>query len=1193
MNKIMQAVAFSCLILFAISISAVRVALNYVPDYKQELETALSEELGAAVTIGSVRAALNGVIPELGLYQLQILSAQNNKPALQLKKIQITLDVLNLFYKPWIESLNVSLIGAKLSVKRLESGTIAISGLPSSPESEESPRWLMQGNQYNLIDSEIEWEDKKRHTKPVHLKKVNVSINNKNGRHKVAINAILPKEVGTSLSLMMDFTGNIFTAKSIDAELFAAGKNINFSRLGSGDLPFNFSITRGHGDFSLWSTWQKTQMVDLSGSVTLRKALLQDKKQAWKHLQLDDVALNLQLHKTDRWNIAIENSHINSHNITLRLPQIALALQRDEKGFLSTLAMNVPSLNLGHLSKIINRNPLLPKEIRIPTKALALEGELKQLQVYAQLSEQKLSVKAGVNKLSFKAYKGIPGVQNLSFNLLGTEKVGKLSLGSEQLGVHFHKLFRGPLYLTQLKGDVFWQQNAEHWALSSAKLQLDTQDIKTKNKLKLILAKSGLPPELDLRTYFYDGKDVVQLLKYLPVGIMGSDVVEWLDNAFLSGNVKQGGVLVRGALADMPFVEHQGVFEVLIDVHKLDLQYATTWEPLHDINAQIRFFSESLAVAIHQGLADKAKIKSANVLMKSLNSSRYINIDGDIDGKLSDVFNYLKRSPLKNNAARVSKNFILQGDVALNLDLKIPLFRGLESDVAIKAKLKHAEATIMPSQIKLKNLNGTVLLTEHSVSSDDLQAQIFGFPAEARLFSDSKNIYAAVSGLVNVEQLALYQPSQFWQAAEGQSHYKVDLQMPKDSSADGQLQLHSDLEGMAINFPPFSKTAQQKNTLSAELNLGELGLMGGHFIYENPQSEKDRLDINVKQINANWQGLFYSPFAQGSFVIPTKLDKQSVLNVQLAQLNLSALGELKKQEGDEKSDEPFLINKLPKIQLESEQLNYQGKNFGSLDLITEPTKDGLLIRQLSLLNEQSKLDLSGIWSQIDGDKTQIKGDFKHQNFGKLLRNLNLSENLHQGEADIQFDLHWQDAPYKLSAENVSGDMNINIEDGRLLGVEPGLGRILGGLDVWKLMDRLSMDFSDITLEGLSFKEMRTDLSFDKGYVETPKLYINAMPAKIYISGDTHCSTHALNLHATVLPKFPIAGTIIGNIANSVTKAFIGDEHAGGLLLSLRYDITGTWDDVSVDRLFTPFLRKRVQPKLKSTPKLVPENGIVE
>jgi len=1185
--------AFSGLILFAISISVVRIALNNVSGYKPEIETVLSEQLGTAVTIGSVRAVLNGFIPELGLYQLQILSAQNNKPALQLKKIQITFDVRNLIYKPWIESLKVSLIGAKLSVKRLESGAIAISGLPSSPESEEEPLWLMQGNQYNLIDSDIQWEDKKRHTKPIQLKKVNVSINNTNGRHKVAINAILPKEVGTSLSLMMDFTGDIFTAESIDAELFATGKNINFNRLDSGDLPFNFSITRGHGDFSLWSTWHKTQMIDLSGSVYLRNALLQDKKQAWKHLQLDDVALNLKLNKTDRWNIAIENSHISSHNITLRLSQVAFALQRDDKGALSVLAMSVPYLNLGHVSKIINRNPLLPKEIRSPTKALALEGELKQLQLYAQLSEQKLSIKAGVNKLSFKAYKGIPGVQNLSFKLLGTEKVGKLSLGSEQLGVHFHKLFRGPLYLTQLKGDIFWQQNAEHWALSGAKLQLDTQDIKTKNKLKVRLAKSGLPPELDLRTYFYDGKDVANIHKYLPVGIMAPGVVEWLDNAFLSGSVKQGGVLVRGALADMPFIEHQGVFEVLIDVHELDLQYATTWKPLHDINAQVRFFSSSLAVAIHEGLADEAKIKSASVSIKSLNSSHYINIDGDIDGKLPHVFNYLKRSPLKNSAARVSKNFILQGDVALNLDLKIPLFRGLESDVAIKAKLKHAEATIMPSQIKLKNLNGTVLLTEHSVTSDDLQAQIFGFPAEARLSSDSENIYAAVSGLVNVEQLALYQPSQFWQTAEGQSHYKVDLQMPKDSSADGKLQIYTDLEGIAINFPPFSKTAQQKNKLSAELNLGELGIMGGHFVYENTSSEIDRLDVNVKQINANWQGLFYSPFAQGSFFIPTKFDNQSLLNIQLAKLNLSALGKLKAQAIDEKSDEPFLINKLPKIQLESEQLNYQGKNFGRLNLKTEPTKDGLLIKQLSLLNEKSKLDLSGAWSQIEGDKTQVKGDFKHQNFGRMLRNLKLSENLHQGKADIQFDLHWQDTPYKLSTENVSGEMRLQVEKGRLLGVEPGLGRILGGLDVWKLMDRLSMDFSDITLEGLSFKEMRTDLSVDRGHVETSKLYINAMPAKIYISGETDLSTHDVDLNATVLPKFPIAGTIIGNIANSVTKAFIGDEHAGGLLLSLRYDITGTWEDVSVDRLFTPFLQDKIRPELKSPAKIVPESGIVE
>jgi uncharacterized protein YhdP len=90
-----------------------------------------------------------------------------------------------------------------------------------------------------------------------------------------------------------------------------------------------------------------------------------------------------------------------------------------------------------------------------------------------------------------------------------------------------------------------------------------------------------------------------------------------------------------------------------------------------------------------------------------------------------------------------------------------------------------------------------------------------------------------------------------------------------------------------------------------------------------------------------------------------------------------------------------------------------------------------------------------------------------------------------------------------------------------------------------------------------------------------------MPAKIYMSGHTNLGTEELALHATVLPKFPIAGTIMGNIANSVTKAFVGDEHAGGLLLSLRYDITGSWDDVKVNRLFSPFLQDKITPEVDS------------
>lgn len=1135
--------------------------------------------MGTPVTIGKIRAALNGFIPELGLYQLQI-EAENKKTAVQLKEVQVGIDVFKLLYKPWIESLKVNLIGARLSVTRLESGTMAISGLPSRPDKDEEPRWLMQGNQYKLIDSEIEWQDQKRHAKKILFKHVNVTINNENDLHKVSIKTVLPEKLGTTLNLKMNFTGDIFTAKSINAKLFVHGLNVNFSELATGDLPFDFSFVRGRGDFSLWSTWQATQMVDFSGSIQIRNVLLQGKKKKQKKLQLESVNLNVKVQKQDGWKLAIENSRLSSHGIALRIPKLAFSLQRNDKGELVTLAANVPSLNLGHVSKIINRNSLLPKAIKEPAKAFALEGVLSQLQVHANLEKQKFAFDAELRKLSFKSHKGIPGVQNLALSLQGTESSGKINLNAEQVGVHFHGLFRAPLYFKQATGDVFWHQTTDFWQLSSAAVQLNTQDIKTKSRLNLTLAKNKSPAEINLQSYFYEGRNATTIPKYLPVGIMHKQVVTWLDKAFLAGDVDKGGVILRGLLKDFPYIKQQGVFEVLFGAQGVDLHYADDWQDIHNLDADIRFFSESLAVKVNKGTANKSKIRTAKLAIDSFSKSKYLTIKGDVDAELSQAINFLKVSPFKKEALQLDEHFAMQGDVALKLNLAIPL-ANVPTKVSIDAKLNNAEAVVFPSKIKFKQLNASLHITEDSVFSDNLSAQVFSFPVTGRLSSDSKNIYAELIGETNIEQLAFYQPSDFWQYVEGNTNYQVNLQLSKKTIDSSRLKISSDLKGLAIDLSPFSKTSEQTHPLSTEFYMSEAGLEGAHFIYDNKSSAKGSLDINFKQINSSWQGLFYSPFAEGSFFMPTELDEQSLLSFKLDRLDLSALKSLELK-AEKNNEARLLINKLPAITIDSEEFYYQNRNYGVFKLQTEPADEGLIIKQVSLSGDKIQLDFSGSWFQKEQDKTQIIGSFTHKNLGQLLRNLKLSENLHKSDAKLKFDLNWDDAPHKLSKKNISGGLSVDLENGRLLGVEPGLGRILGGLDTWKLMDRLSLDFSDIALEGLSFTEMQGDLTLQKGRVETPKLYINAMPAKIYIKGHTHLATEALELHATVLPKFPIAGTIMGNIANSVTKAFVGDEHAGGLLLSLRYDITGSWEDVKVSRLFTPFLQDKAAPKQDSS-----------
>jgi len=505
----------------------------------------------------------------------------------------------------------------------------------------------------------------------------------------------------------------------------------------------------------------------------------------------------------------------------------------------------------------------------------------------------------------------------------------------------------------------------------------------------------------------------------------------------------------------------------------------------------------------------------------------------------------------------------VQGLFDLDLDLKIPL-KKVPTKINLTLKTQKALGNIIPAKLELSDINAEFQINENSIVSQTLTARMLGFPISAKVNSDAKGTHATILGLTDIPNLSQQFPNQLWENFSGASHYQVGLNIPNNTSPSCKIQLNSELKGINIDLPLFSKPDNQAHPFTLKLGVDESGITSFNVNYENLLSPNNRVAINLKKITPHWQGLVQSPIASGSVFIPIEFTKQAKMSLLLNKLDLSALQQINVKE----SNTPFSIQDFPALNLQSQSLYWQGTNLGKLELMTQPALDGLLIKKLDINSPKNQLSLTGNWQQQDSsNKTAIKGTLLSENFGHLLRQNHFSENLVKTTADIQFALNWADAPYAFSNTNLSGDLNLHLTNGRILGVNPGLGRVLGALDIWKLGKRLRLDFSDVTEDGLSFSEVDADITLNKGLLSSKNFYINAMPAKIDLSGTTHLDTKQINLSATVLPKFPIAGTIIGDVANSVTKTFTGDEHAGGLLLSLLYKITGTWENFSIDREF--------------------------
>ena len=1164
-------ILFWSILVFAIAINSIRFGMTQLDTFKPDLESKLSELIGSPVTIEKIRGSLTILNPEISLHQIRIHSKNSTHPALQLREIALEFDLLTALRSTPIEALQISLIGTKLSVKRLKSGGIAIHGLPHKDD-EQHPTWLMQGKHYKLIDSEINWQDENRNATPILLKHVNIAIFNNSTEHKIFIGMDLPKSLGKSLNLSMQFKGDIFTPKSIEANLYVQGKNINLSKVITGDLPFELSIPEGRGDFSIWSTWHQAKMTEMSGSINLDKTTLSSASAYKFPVKQLDVLFKLQKQQ-QQWQLAIERSDINSNDINLSISQLALALEHNANGELSHIALNCPQLNLGHLTKIISSNKVLPPLLQESLLTLDPEAEIQDLLFIAKPTEQSFAVTGQLNNIKFKASETAPGLENLSLYVQGSHEQGEVYLSSQQLSFNAPSVFRSPLHFNHALGKLHWQQTADSWLLSSPLFELKSAHIALQNKFQLSFSKSERPVHMSLQSSF-DIYDATKTPDYLPAGILEENLVNWLDNAFLAGNVNQGGILVHGALVDYPFTNQEGAFEVLFNAENVNLRFAPDWPSIQNAEAEVHFFAESFEANIHKGQSHQANINHAYVTIDSFTSSEFLNVQGAITGELAQATRYFKSSPFTKEATSVSELLELEGLFNLNLGLKVPLGdQPLKLDTTLVTQ--GAKANVIPANINISNINSEFHISETEVLSTAFSGQTLGFPISAQISSHSETTHAAILGYTDITHLSQQFPNVMWQHFSGASEYQIELDIPKTIPFKSNVELRSTLTGIDVDFPPFSKTAEQSYPFTLKLNIAHTGLGSFAASYENLDSPNNRLAINLKKINPHWQGLIHSPIASGSLFIPVEFNSKAKLSLLLNKLDLSELQKIKFKGAE--TDTPFTIKNFPHLNLQSNTLFWQGTNLGKLQLMTQPSIDGLAIKKLDISTETDQLSATGNWRQLnDANSTSLQGSLLSEDFGELLERYHLSKNIKKTTAEIPFSLTWAAEPYAVSSSNVSGVLHPYLTKGRILGVDPGIGRVLGAFDIWKLGRRLRLDFTDITTEGLSFSEVSADISLTKGQVSSNNSFIDSMPAKIYLSGTTQLANKEIDLSATVLPKFPIAGTIIGNFANTVSKTLTGNEYAGGLLVSLVYKITGTWEDFSVEREFA-------QPLAEETP----------
>lgn len=262
---------------------------------------------------------------------------------------------------------------------------------------------------------------------------------------------------------------------------------------------------------------------------------------------------------------------------------------------------------------------------------------------------------------------------------------------------------------------------------------------------------------------------------------------------------------------------------------------------------------------------------------------------------------------------------------------------------------------------------------------------------------------------------------------------------------------------------------------------------------------------------------------------------------------------------------------LPEVHIRSKSLTFDGRALGELEFAALPGADRWKIEKLRLTQPLMHVEASGVWQVAErgGQQTRLQVQLSTPDLGGMLAAYGLGEEVAGGTAEFVSSWEWDGSPGEFSLARLDGNTSISIDDGRLVQVKQGAGRLLGVIDARALSRYFSLDFSGLFSKGFTFDSIKGSAVVEKGNAYTRDLTVKGASADIGINGRVGLAARDLDLDIRVLPRFKgelamtglLLGTPVVGVAVLAAQEILKKPLAEGTRLD--YTLKGSWSDPQV------------------------------
>ncbi|MCB1758448.1 MAG: TIGR02099 family protein [Gammaproteobacteria bacterium] len=332
----------------------------------------------------------------------------------------------------------------------------------------------------------------------------------------------------------------------------------------------------------------------------------------------------------------------------------------------------------------------------------------------------------------------------------------------------------------------------------------------------------------------------------------------------------------------------------------------------------------------------------------------------------------------------------------------------------------------------------------------------------------------------------------------------------------------------------------------------------------------EEVELELARSDAALAGSIRSRQLAGEILLPDNL-QSAPLKVRLERLALQ-FDPARKGRGAPAATPPNPAS-IPPLDIEAAQTTLNDHPYGRLQLITRPHNDSLELQSLSLNSNKLQLSATGQWRQRDGrHQSRLQLSLQTESLGRVLRHLGYPHYIDDAPAAIDGSLRWPGTPAEFAQQRLAGEVKLQLGKGRLVNVDPGIGRVFGLINITALQRRLRLDFSDLFKQGLAFDGIEGRFELDSGDAYTNDLRVVGPAAMVESSGRIGLVAEDLDQILTVTPQLsaalPVAGLLaggpIGGAAMLLAQGLIGKQFDRAS--QRQYEVKGPWSEPQMEPL---------------------------